>query len=112
MLDRLASPPHGVGIGVEPSLDLLDHMLMLPARDPALLGRRTLALDRAALARCCRPVTAQRHSMFDVGEVIWQQLAGWAAVDILIKQVAKSCLPNRPSALAFDVVGLGKVTAS
>lgn len=37
MLDRLAPRPHGVGIGVEPSLDLLDHMLVLPARDATLL---------------------------------------------------------------------------
>ncbi len=43
-------------------------MLMLPARDAALLGWRTLALDRAALARC-RPATVQRHSMLDVGVV-------------------------------------------
>jgi hypothetical protein len=106
MLDCLTSRPHGVGIGIEPSLDFLDHMLMLPARDPALLGRRTLALDRAALARCCRPGTAQRHSMLEIGELIWQQLAGWAAVDILIRQVgevlfAESALPWRSTSWAW-----------
>src|SRR5579863_5043316 len=89
MLDCLTSRPHGVRIGIEPSLDLLDHMLVLPARDPALLGRRTLALDGAALACRRRPVTAQRHSMLDVGEVIGQQLTGWAAVDILTRQVSE-----------------------
>jgi hypothetical protein len=36
------SPPHGVGTGIELSLDPLDHMLMLPACDAALLGWRTV----------------------------------------------------------------------
>jgi hypothetical protein len=74
MLDRLASRPHGVRIGIEPSLDLIDHMFMLPACDAALLGRRTLAFDRAALASRRRPVTAQRHPMLDVGVMIGQKL--------------------------------------
>src|SRR6516164_4224992 len=89
MLDRLASRPHGVGIGIEPSLDLLDHMLMLPARDAALLGWRTLALDRAGLASRRRPVTAQRHPMLDVGVTIGQQLTGRATIDVLIRQIGE-----------------------
>ena len=42
--DRLAPCPHGGGIGVESPLDLLDEMLVLPAGDPALLGRRACHL--------------------------------------------------------------------
>jgi hypothetical protein len=79
-------------------------MLMLPTRDAALLGRRTLALDRAALARCCRPVTAQRHSVLDVGVMIGQQLAGWAAVDVLIRQVGELLFAE--PALRLGVRGL------
>jgi hypothetical protein len=45
--------------------------------------------------------------MLDVGVVIGQQLAGWAAVDVLIRQVGEVLFSNRPSALAFDVMGLG-----
>ena len=48
--------------------------------------------------------------MLDIGVAIGQQLASRAAVDFLIRQIAKSCFPNRPSALAFDGMGLGKVT--
>src|SRR5690349_17475514 len=89
MLDRLTPCPHGVRIGIEPSLDLLDYMLMLPARDAALFGRRALALDRAALASRRRPVTAQRHPMLDVGVMIGQQLAGRAAIDVLVRQICE-----------------------
>jgi hypothetical protein len=34
--DRRAPRAHGVGICIEPALHSLEHMLMLPARDPAL----------------------------------------------------------------------------
>jgi hypothetical protein len=50
MLDHLAPLAHRLGVLVEPALDRLEDVLMLPSGDPALSGWRALALDRAARA--------------------------------------------------------------
>jgi hypothetical protein len=75
MLDRLASPPHGVGIGVKPSLDLLNHILMQAYKrgtEPkkrrelamawetyCLTGKDCKAADRIADCAECGQVTAR-----------------------------------------------------
>jgi hypothetical protein len=48
MFDRRAPRVHGVGICIEPALHSLEHMLMLPARDPAqrLTRRANLLHDQ------------------------------------------------------------------
>src|SRR5262249_55826072 len=65
VLDRLAPRPHGVRICIEPSLDLLHDLLVLPAGDPALLGRRALALDCTGLAGSPAPVTTKLLAAFN-----------------------------------------------
>jgi hypothetical protein len=49
MLGRLATLAHSVRVLVEPLLYGLQHMLMLPARDPSLLASGAALFDRAAL---------------------------------------------------------------
>ena len=70
----------------------LDEMLVLPAGDPALLGRRALPLDRACCASWGRPVAPQRHAVLDVAEVVCQQRSGWAAIGVLIGKIGKVLL--------------------
>jgi hypothetical protein len=58
MLGRLATLAHRVRVLVEPLLYGLQHMLMLPARDPSVLAGGAALFDRAALTGV-GPVTAQ-----------------------------------------------------
>jgi hypothetical protein len=58
MLGRLATLVHSVRVLVEPLLYGLQHMLMLPARDPSVLAGGAALFDRAALTGV-GPVTAQ-----------------------------------------------------
>src|SRR5262249_14107373 len=58
MLGGLATLAHSVRVLVEPLLYGLQHMLMLPARDPSLLASSAALFDRAALTGV-GPVTAQ-----------------------------------------------------
>jgi hypothetical protein len=46
MLDGLTALPHLLGMFVEPALDGLEDMFMLPEWDPALAARRALGLER------------------------------------------------------------------
>ena len=48
MLDRLAANAHRLRILVEPFLHSLEHVLILPSRDPALRARGALIFDGAA----------------------------------------------------------------
>ena len=66
MLDRLAPLAHFFRVLVEPALDGFENMLMLPARDPALLAGGAAVLDGAALAGV-GPVAAQDQPVFLVG---------------------------------------------
>jgi hypothetical protein len=50
MLDRLAPLAHGLRVGIEPLLHRLDDVLVLPPRDPTLVARGALMLDRAGSA--------------------------------------------------------------
>ena len=58
MLDRLAALTHGLGVLIEPPLDGLKDVFVLPASDPALLARGAAILDGAMLAGV-GPVAAQ-----------------------------------------------------
>ena len=46
MFDRLTALAHGVRVLVEALLYRLQHMLMLPARDPPLLAGRAAMFER------------------------------------------------------------------
>jgi hypothetical protein len=50
VLDSLTAPAHGLGVLVEPSLDGLKDVFVLPAGDPALLACRAAVLDGAVLS--------------------------------------------------------------
>src|SRR5690348_8588729 len=81
MLDRLAPLAHGLRILVEPSLHSLEHMLVLPARDPPLHCCRAAALERTGSARV-GPIAAQVQAVFDVGVIVLQPFASGAAIDV------------------------------
>ena len=49
MLSRLATLAHSVRVLIEAFLYGLQHMLMLPARDPSLLASGAALFDSAAL---------------------------------------------------------------
>src|SRR5512135_1477909 len=91
MLDRLAPLAHGFGILIEPPLHGFDHVLMLPACDPALLARRAAVLERTGPA-CVGPIAAQVQAVFDAREAVLQPLAGRAAIDILLGQIGEVLL--------------------
>jgi len=91
MLDRLASPTHGLRILVEPLLDSLQHMLVLPPCDPALHSCRAAAFQCAAPARI-GPVAMQRQPVLDVGEVVFQPFASGAAIDVILRQIREVLL--------------------
>jgi transposase InsO family protein len=67
VLDGGSADAHGVGPAVQPLLHGVDHRLMLPALDAALLAARTPALQRAAGA-FGRPVDVEVHAVLDRGE--------------------------------------------
>jgi hypothetical protein len=58
MFGGLAALAHGLRVFVEALLHGLQHMLMLPARDPSLLTGGTALFDSAALTGV-GPVTVQ-----------------------------------------------------
>ena len=76
---------------VEPLLDSLKNVLVLPASDPALLARGAVMLDGASLAGI-GPVAAQAQSLFLVGIVVDQAFTGRADVNILGCHVDKVLL--------------------
>ena len=69
MLDRLAPLAHLLRMFVEPPLDGLKNLFVLPARDPMLLACGALVLDGAVLADI-GPVTAQGPPLFHVRVMI------------------------------------------
>ena len=90
MFDGFSARAHAARIGVEPTLNLLDQVLMGPARHPAFLfAGRALALDLAGRAGRRRPIAAQLHPLLDGGVAIGQQLVGRAAIDVLIGKINK-----------------------
>src|ERR1700730_6040615 len=99
VLDRLAPLAHFSRMLVEPALNGLENMLMLPTRDPSLLAGGAAMLDEAALASV-GPVTMQDQPMFLVREVVGEPFTGRTDVDILLSHVAEVLLAEAP-------VGLG-----
>jgi integrase-like protein len=67
VLDGGSADAHGVGPAVQPLLHGVDHRLMLPAFDAALLAASTPALQRAAGA-FGGPVDVEVHAVLDRGE--------------------------------------------
>ncbi len=70
MLDGFAPLAHLFRMLVEPLLDGLENMFVLPAGNPALLARGALILDGAPLAGS-GPVAAQGQSLFLVCSMRW-----------------------------------------
>ncbi len=81
MLDGFAALTHLLGMLVEPLLDGLEDMLVLPAGDPALLARGATMLDRASLAGV-GPVAMQGQPVLLVREVVDQARAGRAPIGV------------------------------
>ncbi len=98
MLDRLAACAHLLGVRVEPHLDSLKKMFVLPAGDAALLAGRTLILDGAGLTHL-GPIAIQRQLSLMALALADQALASGAEIDVLIGQVDKVLLsePARPA---------------
>src|SRR6516162_4482188 len=81
VLDRLAPRAHRIRIAIEPLLRLLKHVLVLPTRYAPLLACRAFGLERAAAAGI-RPIAAESLSVLLFRVVIFEFLAGRAAIDI------------------------------
>src|SRR4249919_1928464 len=101
MFDRLATLPHGLWVLVEAPLYGLQHVLMLPARDPPLHAGRAARLERTVAARI-GPIAPQLLPVLLVRVVVLQLLAGRTAIDILVAKIdevlfaeATSCLNPR-----------------
>src|SRR5215831_12739673 len=86
MLCCLTTQGHLIGVLIEPLLNLLQHILVLPTRDAPLGASRALSLERAVLASG-RPVAAQHSAMLLNGEAIRQPFTGRAAVDVLGRNI-------------------------
>jgi len=82
---------HGLRIFVEPLLHRFCDMLVLPARDAALLALGALRSHSAALT-CVRPITAQSLSPLNGREVVFEMLPGWTTIDILAGDIDKVLL--------------------
>jgi hypothetical protein len=76
---------------VEPALNGLENLLMLPTRDPSLFAGGAAVLDVAAPASV-GPVAMQNQPMFLVREMMGEPFTGRADIDILLCHVAKVLL--------------------
>src|SRR5262245_55407468 len=86
MLDRLAPLAHGVRISIEPLLNSVEHLLVLPPRDASLRTRGAVRLELTFWTRC-RPVAPQLLSILLVGVSVLQVLTGRATISVLIRQI-------------------------
>src|SRR4030095_192701 len=80
-------------------LHRLQHLLVLPARDPPLRSCGAAALEWAAMASH-GPVAPQRQPTLDIAVVVLELLAGRTAVGVFLGQVDEVLL-------AKAAVGLG-----
>src|SRR5262245_55458165 len=71
---------------VEPTLDGLEDMPMLPTRDPALAAGRALGFERTGQTGR-RPIAAQRLAVLLIRIPIGQSLAGRAQIDIVLGDI-------------------------
>src|SRR5262245_62476164 len=77
MFGGLAALAHGLRVFVQALLYGLQHMLMLPARDPPLLASRAARLKRTVAARI-GPIPPQLLPVLLVRVVVLQLFAGRA----------------------------------
>src|SRR6516165_3037124 len=91
MFDGLAALAHGLRVLVEALLDGLQHMLMLPARDPSLLAGRAARLKHTVAARV-GPIAPQLLPVLFVRAVVLQLFASRAAINILVAEIDKILL--------------------
>ena len=80
---------------VEPALNRLENMLMLPPGDPSLLAGGAAVLDGAALAGV-GPVAAQDQSIFLVRVVLGEPFSGRTDVNVRLSHVAEVLLAKAP----------------
>ena len=88
MLDRLAPLAHLLGMLVEPALDGLENVLVLPTGDPTLLARGTAVLNGAGRARV-GPVAPQDQTVFLVCEAVEKLLTSRTDLDVVLRNVAE-----------------------
>src|SRR5208282_4661637 len=101
MFGRLATLAHGLRVLVEAPLYGLQHVLMLPARDPPLLAGRAARLERTVAAGI-GPIAPQPLPVLLVRVMVRQLFAGRTAINILVAKIdevlfaeATSCLNPR-----------------
>src|SRR5262245_65482737 len=86
MLCRLTTQGHLIGVLIEPLLNLLQHILVLPTRDAPLGASRALNLE-CAVPASGGPVAAQHSAMLLNGEAIRQPFTCRTAVDVLGRNI-------------------------
>jgi hypothetical protein len=84
LLDRLAPLAHGLRILVRPPLNGLEHMLVLPPRDPGLDTYRARAFERAGPARDGPVASELGELLFEPANLLApragsKDLSGWAS---------------------------------
>ena len=110
VLHRLAPLAHPLRVLVEPPLDRLKNMLMLPALNPSFPARGAAVLDGAAQA-CVGPVTSQGQPLLLVRVSVRQSLTGRADVDVVLRDIAEVLFDEPTFGLVLpEVSGLGSVT--
>src|SRR4029450_3734258 len=107
MFDGFAALPHLLGMFVEPALDGLEDLPMLPTRDPALAAGRALGLDRTGQTGC-RPIAAERLALLLIRISIGQQLAGRAEIDIFLGNIDEVLLTKAAFGLGARGHGFGQ----
>jgi hypothetical protein len=95
VLDDAAPDPHGIGHRVQALLHGLDHRLVFPAGDTALLARGAPGLDRAGTA-VAGPVAAKRQPVLNSVVAPDQRLAGRAAIGVGLGLIDEVLLPEAP----------------
>src|ERR1700723_1456304 len=88
MFDRLAALSHGLRVSVETLLHRLQHMLMLPSRNPPFLAGCAARFERTVTAGV-GPIAPKLLPVLLVGVVVVQLFAGRAAVDVFVGEIDK-----------------------
>ena len=86
VLDRLAPCSHRIGVSIEPCLHRVEHLLVLPSRDPPLRPLGAFHFQRTRAARI-RPIAVQLLTFFLVRKIVFELLARRTAIDIFIGQI-------------------------
>src|SRR6185369_7397053 len=86
MFDRLTALAHGVRVLVETLLHRLQHMFVLPTRDPPLLAGRAARLERT-VAACIGPIAPKPLLVLLVRVVVLQIFAGRTAIHVFVAEI-------------------------